>query len=354
MRKLRNVMLIFLLISGVLSITIGVLFKYYSDAVGDDEEVEVTIESGSLGAKIGEELEKKELIKSATFFKVYLKLFNIQGLKAGKYTLNKNMALKDIVSTLQEGNNYNEISLTFQEGINMRKIASIIANGTNNEEKDVFDLLEDEEYLKELIADYWFITDDILNKNIYYSLEGYLYPDTYRFISKDIKVKDIFEKLLKKMDTVLTPYKEEIEKSEFNIHELLTLASISEMEVRNKEDYRAKVAGVFINRLHKGMSLGSDVTTRYSIKLDEKRALTKKEYDTVNSYNTRSSTMAGKLPAGPIAMVDSSSIEACLHYFESDYIYFIANINTGETFFYNNSREFEKKKEELSSVNKGY
>jgi len=356
MRKLRNVMLIFLVVSACISITIGVLFNHYSSAVGENEDVEITIESESTGAKIGEELEKKGLIKSSTFFKIYLRLYKIEGLKAGKYTLNKEMALKDIVDVLQKGNSYNEneIELTFQDGINMRKIASIIAKGTNNEEQDVFDLLKDEDYLKKIVEEYWFITEDILNKDIYYALEGYLYPDTYRFISMDVKVEDIFDKLLKKMDTVLTPLKEEIEKSEFNIHEILTLASIAELEVRNKEDYRAKVVGVFVNRLHKKMSLGSDVTTRYSIKLDEKRALTKKEYETVNSYNTRSSTMAGKLPAGPIAMVEESSIKAVLNYYESDYLYFIANINTGETFFYAKSSDFEKKKAELSSVNQGY
>ena len=356
MRKLRNVMLVFLMLAGIMSITIGILFSYYSNPVGVDEEVEVTIESGSLGSKIGEELKSKGLIKNSDFFKIYLKLFKIDGLKAGKYTLNKNMDLKTIVDILKEGNNYNEneISITFQEGINMRKIAKIIAKDTNNSEQDVFDLIKDKEYLQELIDKYWFIEKDILNDNIYYSLEGYLYPDTYRFISKDVSVKDIFEKLLNKMEEELNGYKEEIEKSSFNVHQILTLASIAEMEVRNKEDYRAKVVSVFVNRLNKGMSLGSDVTTRYSIKLDETRALTKKEYDTVNSYNTRSSTMAGKLPAGPIAMLDKSSIEAAVNYAETDYLYFIANIETGETFFYANSKDFERKKAELSSINKGY
>ena len=156
------------------------------------------------------------------------------------------------------------------------------------------------------------------------------------------------------MDSVLTPLKEKFEKSEFTTHELLTLASIAEMEVRNKEDYRGKVISVFVNRLNKKMSLGSDVTTRYAIKLDEKRALKKSEYNSVNAYNTRSSSMAGKLPAGPISTISESSILACINYPETDYLYFIANINTGETFFYHKSSEFEKKKAELASVNKGY
>lgn len=357
MKKLRNIMLIFLIIVTLLVIMASLLFNHYTSKVGgSSDKIEVIIENGTTNVKIGDILEEAGLIKSSTFFKIYLKLFNINNLKAGKYELNKEMTLKEIIEVLKEGNNYSEdeITLTFQEGINMRKIVAIISKNTNNTEEDVYKLLKDETYLKGLINEYWFITDEILNKNIYYSLEGYLFPDTYRFVNRDVKVEEIFNKLIKKMDSVLTPLKEQIEKSEFTTHELLTLASIAELEVRDKEDYREKVISVFVNRLHKKMSLGSDVTTRYSIKLDEKRALKKSEYDSVNAYNTRSSTMMGKLPAGPIAMVSSSSILASINYQETDYLYFIANINTGETFFYAKSKDFEKKKSELSAVNKGY
>lgn len=357
MKKLRNMMFVILIIVGVISVAVGLLFNYYTSAVGgSNEKIEVLIEKESTNNKIAEVLKEKDLIRSTTFFKIYLKLFNIKNLKAGKYELHKEMPLKEIVDTLQEGNNYNEeeISLTFREGINMRKIASIIANGTNNSEEDVYKLLKDEEYLNELIKEYWFITDSVKDNKLYYSLEGYLFPDTYRFTNKNVTVKEIFNKLIKKMDTVLTPLKEEIEKSEFNPHEILTLASIAELEVKDKEDYREKVVSVFVNRLHKKMSLGSDVTTRYSVKLDEKRALKKSEYNTENAYNTRHSSMAGKLPAGPICTVSESSIKATLNFKETNYLYFIANINTGETFFFEKSSDFEKKKNELSSVNKGY
>ena len=357
MKKLRNFMIVALIIVGLFMVSIGLLFNYYSSPVGGgDDKIEVVVENGATNVKIGEILKSHDLIKNTTFFKMYLKLFNINTLKAGTYELHKEMSLEEILNILKEGPHKSdeEISITFQEGINMRKIAKLIASNTENSEDDVFNLLKDKEYLKKLIDEYWFITDDILDSKIYYALEGYLFPDTYRFNNKNVKVEEIFEKLLKKMDSVLTPLKAEIEKSEFSVHELLTLASIAEMEVRNKEDYREKVVSVFVNRLHKGMSLGSDVTTRYSIKLDDKRALKKSEYDTVNAYNTRSSTMAGKLPAGPIATVSESSILASIKFKETDYLYFIANINTGETFFYEKSSDFEKKKSELSSVNRGY
>ena len=358
MKKLRNLMLVFLILVGILMISIGLSFNYYTGAVGGSKEMQtITIENGSSNNKIGEVLQKNELIKSAGFFKLYLKLYKINNLKAGTYELNKEMTLREIIDILAEGPHKSdeEISILFKEGINMRQVAKLIATNTNNTEEDVFNKLKDEEYLKKLISEYWFITDDILDSKIYYSLEGYLFPDTYRFNSKDVKVEEIFAKLLKKMDTVLTPLKAEIEKSEFSVHELLTLASMVEKE-ENKADYRSKVASVFYNRLKKNMSLGSDVTTRYAIKNDDaQRALTKSEYNYASPYNTRltDGSMNGKLPIGPICMMSESSIKATVNHEETDYIYFIANIDSNETFFFNNSTGFERKKAELASVNKG-
>ena len=351
-------MIIFVIIVGVLLIGSALVFNHYTKSMGIDEKVEITIEKGTSPSKIGEILHDNGLIRNETFYKIYLKLFNVNDLKAGKYELNKNMSLEEILAKLKEGNNFNEdeISLTFREGINMRSIAKVIANGTDNTEQAVFDLLKKEDYLKGLINDYWFITEDILNKDIYYSLEGYLYPDTYRFINKKVTVEEIFNKLIKKMDSVLTPLKEQIEKSKFNVHEVLTLASIAELESRDKEDYRAKIISVFANRLDKKMSLGSDITTRYSVKLDDKIALKKSEYAFASPYNTRltDGTMNGKLPVGPIATVSDSSILAVLNCPTTDYLYFIANIQTGETFFYSKYSDFEKKKQELSKVNGNY
>ena len=357
--KVRNIIIILLLLFGSTLITMGLLWVHYTGKVSSkDDVVKVEIAKGTSSSQIGKILEEKGLIESANFFKIYLKIKNINNLKAGTYDLSANMKLSKIINILQEGNNFseNEISITFREGINMREIAKVIERNTNNTYDDVMDLINDKEYLQELIDEYWFITDEILDKKIYYSLEGYLFPETYRFASKDVTVKEIFDKLILQMATVLAGQREKIEKSGFSVHELLTLASIAELEVNNKtsSEDRAKVVGVFVNRLKKKMSLGSDITTRYSIKLDDTRPLTKKEYQTVNAYNTRSSSLAGKLPAGPIGMVSKSSLLASINYDDNDYLFFISNIKTNETFFYKYSKDFERKKQELSSINEGY
>ena len=366
MKKLRNVMFVFLLLTAAICITLGVLYNHYTSPVGGSNEViSVIIPEGSSNAQIAEILEKVDLIRSTTFFKIYLKLYNIKDLKAGKYDLNKEMDLKEIVSKIQEGNNFSEeeISITFKEGITMRDVAKVIATNTNNTEEDVMNIFKDTEYLKSLINDYWFITDAILDSKIYYPLEGYLFPDTYRFTSKNVTVKEIFGKLLDQMDKVLTPLKTDIEGNKLNIHEILTLASIVEKEVRNNEDYRKKAASVFINRMKRGMSLGSDVTTYYALKIDNAATYIKEKcggkncinYQVVSPYNTRltNGSMNGKLPIGPISTISLGSIKAVLNYEETSYIYFISNIKTGEMFFYTNAREFEAKKAELSKINGG-
>ena len=154
------------------------------------------------------------------------------------------------------------------------------------------------------------------------------------------------------MDFILSNYKTEIETSEFSVLELLTLASIAEKEV-NKQSDRNKVISVFLNRLEIKMPLGSDVTTRYGLKLDDMRALTKSEYASSNPYNTRNSNMTS-IPASPIATISKSSIEASIKPADTNYLYFISNIKTDETFFFEKSKDFENKKKELQSVNNGY
>ena len=357
MKKLRNVMFVFLLLTAIICITLGLLYRHYTSPVGGGPDpIVVTIPEGSSSEKIGQILEENGLIRSTTFFKIYLKLFKINKLNHGSYKLNKEMSLEEITEELQKTNYNNEaeISITFKEGINMRQIAQVISTNTNNTEDDVMKLFKDTDYLKSLVNDYWFITDAILDSKIYYPLEGYLFPDTYRFRNKDVTVKEIFKKLLDQMDAVLSKYKEDIEKNKHSVHEILTIASIVEEEVYDNDEYRSKVVSVFENRLKRGMSLGSDVTTRYSLKIDnQQQVLKKSEYAAVNAYNTRSSSMAGKLPAGPISTVGESSIKAVLYHEDTDYIYFIANIHTKEVFFYTNANEFEAKKSELSRVNGG-
>ena len=331
-------------------------YKWLSMPVSDSkEEKEIEIPMGSGTAQIAKILKDNNLIKNELVFKIYAKQKNISNFKAGTYYLKENMSLEQIVEKLQTGILYesSEITVTIIEGKPMWYLAELIESKTNNTKEDVYELLKDEEYIDSLIEKYWFLTDDIKNEDIYYSLEGYLFPDTYDLTSRDATIEEIFEKMLNRMGDILDNYKDEIEASDYTIHELLTIASVVEAESMNKED-RKNVASVIYNRLDYGMSLGSDVTTYYSVKANMgDRDLYQKEIDAYNPYNTRGPNMEGKLPVGPICSVSKSSIEAAIEPSDTDYLYFVADKN-GKLYFTETNAEHLRVINELQSSGNWY
>ena len=298
------------------------------------EPVVVEIKENSTPYSVVDTLYENKLIKNKFVYKLYVKLNNVNNIKASVYEFNRNMKLKEIIEMMEKGNSYNpdQITVTFKEGLNVRKIARIIDEETNNSYDDVINLMADKEYIDTLINKYWFLTDSIKNSKIYYPLEGYLFPNTYSFANKDVTVKEIIETMLDEMGKQLDKYKDKIKASEFNIHEIMTLASIVELEGGNADD-RAGVAGVFYNRIKDGWVLGSDVTTYYYLKIDDfKQSLNGNAnlYTCDNAYNTRCTSFVG-LPVGPISNPGHESITATIDYTKHNYYYFVADCK-GKTY----------------------
>ena len=304
-----------------------------SKVSNDDTIISFEVPVGSTYTTLADSLKKNNLIKSEFFYKLYIKTHSLNDLQAGTYNLSENMDLKTLASTLSDGTiiSGDYTNITFKEGINMRRVINIIVKETNIKEESIRETLKDKEYLDSLINTYWFITDDIKNDKLYYSLEGYLYPDTYQ-VKTNGDIKEIFKSMLDNMELKLEPYKKQFQNSKYTIHELLTLASIVELEAANSDD-RNGVAGVFYNRLNGGWSLGSDVTTYYGAEIDmSERDLYQTEINEYNAYNTRNSKMAGKLPVGPICIPSIDSIEATINPTSHDYYYFVADKNK-KTYF---------------------
>ena len=314
------------------------------------EKISIEIPIGSSSEDIAEILKDNDIIKNKLAFKIYVKLNKVSNFKAGKYDLYQTMDLKEITKTLQTGTLYveNQVAITFIEGKHMRWYANKIAQTTNNTEEQVFELLENEEYMDSLIEKYWFLTEEIKNENVYYPLEGYLFPDTYFFENKDVTVEEIFEVLLNQTEKVLNEYKEQIEAQEYSVHEILALASIIETEAVFVED-RKDISSVIYNRLNKNMPIQSDVTTYYGIQVDMgDRALFQSELDAYNPYNTRGPRMEGKLPIGPISSVSKDAIDAALNPSDTDYIYFVADKN-GKVYFTKTLEEHTNKITQLEN-----
>jgi UPF0755 protein len=161
--------------------------------------------------------------------------------------------------------------------------------------------------------------------DIYYPLEGYLYPDTYIFTNSKVSVNEIFNIVLNQTDKILSEYKTQIQNSGLNVNQVLTIASIVELEGKTEIDRRG-ISRVICNRLKNNMKIGSDVTTYYGIKVDmSERDLKVSELKATNAYNTRSADMAGKLPVSPICSVGAESIDAAINPTSTDNLFFVAD-----------------------------
>ena len=322
MKKYCNIYKFVIIFLVVLIILTCGSYKIGTSSVSKDSfEVKITIPKESTYLSISNLLKENNLIRSESFYKIYIKIFKPNNLKAGIYTLNQNMNVKEIVDTLEGNVKSEEITITIPEGKHIEEVAEIISSKINMSKEDILLYWQNEEVLNSLIDKYWFLTDVIKKEGIRYSLEGYFFPDTYSIL-KESKIEDITYKMLDKIDEVLSKYKEEISNSKFNVHEILTLASIVEHEAILDSD-RPMIAGVFINRLDKSMKLQSCATVGYAIN-EWKLSYDYKDLQTDSPYNTY---FYEGLPIGPGNMPGELSIEAVLRPTKHDYYYFLANVN---------------------------
>lgn len=311
----------------------------------DNEEVKVVIEKGSNGTQIGDTLKEKRIIKSKLLFKVYLKIYHVNNLKASTYRFKRSMSLREVIKLLENGyvSNDDALKLTFKPGERVTNYAKVISNNTDASYDEVIAIMNDKQYISSLINEYWFLTDKILDDSIYYPLEGYLAPDTY-FFDENVEVKEIIKTLLDEMEDNLEPYKTTMSNDP---HYYMTMASIVQLEGTNTEN-RKQIVGVFKNRIASGYNLGSDVTTYYALQVDMKEDLSAAQFATINPYNTRGANMIGKMPIGPICNPSISSIEASVNSLQNDYLFFVAD-KYGNIFFTKTNAEHDKKVAEIKA-----
>lgn len=327
----------------VLLLVLLITYKSEISAVSTDTSPKTfVVRQGDNYFSLGERLKENNLIKSTTFYKLYLSLNKPKNtLVSGTYELNEAMSVPEIIKILSDKSNQSDsgVKITFREGLNVRQIAKIVERKAGIPEDNFIATASDKEYVKSLEPKYWFLTDNVLNDQIYYALEGYLFPDTYTFNPENLTSKDIIETMLDNTAKKLEAYKTQIESGTYNVHQILTLASLIELEAKTDED-RAMVSGVFYNRLNNDWSLGSDVTTYYAARKNLSETLTTSDLNDCNGYNTRCTSMRG-LPVGPIDNPSISSINAALNPTQNSYYYFVADTNK-KVYFTRNANEHEQ------------
>ena len=340
--KVKNVIIaIIILLIIIFNIIFGIyMFNMSSVNKKDTSNKEIEIKSGMSVDSILSLLKEENLIRSELFSKIYIKL-NKYNMQAGTYDLNSAMSSFDIIKTIKDGKittKYN-VSLTFNEGLTVPQYARIISNNTNNKFEDIIKVFEDRNYAKELIKEYWFLDESILDKRVYYPLEGYLFPNTYTFVNKDVDVKTIIKTLLNEFNKQITPYKDKIQKRGFTLREVVIHASIAEAESLPGD--RSNIVSVNMNRIKSYTSLGSDETAYYGFKQFEKTiGLTIDQFnDCSNPYNTRCTSKMG-LPIGPINSPGLDALKSTVEYEETEYMWYVADCNC-KTYFTKHDYEID-------------
>ena len=251
-------------ISILLALTILLLAsEFLGIGLNRGNQCVVEIEKGVGTAKIAAELKEQGAISSELLFRLYSKVTGKDGTyQYGVYTFKNELGYGEIAEMLQaEGAVAQSVKVTIPEQASMDDIMKILEESGVCTKSDFRNAVKNGKY------DYDFVAE-IPVSEVHYKFEGYLFPDTYEFYNYDSAecAELAIRKMLQNLDNKLTEeVREQIKQSGYTIHEVLTMASVVELEASASTKDMPKVAAVFYNRLKwdEPKKLGSSPTMDY-------------------------------------------------------------------------------------------
>lgn len=319
--KLKLIVIIVLCAFGVL--ILYVCFSSLMGPVGGDlitEEV-IQVKPGMSAAEIGNLLSQRKLIRSVLMFRIASKINGTsRSLKAGEYALSRDMNTLQILHKMASGEAA-LYSFTIPEGTTLSQIAGYWEEREFGTIDDFTEALQDPEIRRK----------HGINVD---SLEGYLFPDTYK-LPRGISEQKAIDKMLTQfekntsdlMGGEISSESVSIMEKSFSLHEIISLASIIEREAGVEEE-KPVISAVFHNRLRRGQKLESCATVLYILGYP-RRKLTLEDLSIFSPYNTY---ISEGLPPGPICNPGRGSIVAALRPSGDRYLYFVSN-NDGTHYF---------------------
>lgn len=281
---------------------------------------DIVIEKGSGQRDIAELLYNEGLIRNKEGFLLYVQWTDTyKNLQAGTYQLSSAMGVRDIVEKLTEGSIVgDEIEITFPEGLTIQEMDALFV-ASELFEAGVFEDAVNISYGKAYDRYGYEFLDIVDNISDQETLEGFLFPDTYKFF-KDASVEDVVEKMLENYDAkVRSEFGNLYSRDDF--FDIMIIASILQAEVVNESDMRI-VAGLIQNRVDSAMYLNMDSTIQYVIGESTVRELAQAIDEYEGPYNTYK---VKGLPPTPINNPGIQAIQSVLNPTTSDYLYFLTD-----------------------------
>ncbi|WP_373898529.1 endolytic transglycosylase MltG [Haloimpatiens sp. FM7315] len=324
----KKFFIIFIILSLVVTLVLS-KGKFIDKPFRVDNKYVLNVESGDNFYTLLNKLERESIISNSHVIKAYLKIkkFNFN-VKPGQYTVEKDTSLISFINMLTKGNKNNLIKVSIPEGYTIEEIGSLLDKNKIIEKKDF--IMACKEYrLPGFIKN---------NPKISYSLEGYLFPNTYTF-KKNSSGEEIIKEMLKNFEDTWTGVKNEIkEKKDYNLDEIIKIASLIEKEAKVKAD-RAKISSVIYNRLDKKMKLQIDATVLYALG-HHKDVVTIKDTKIKSPYNTY---YINGLPLGPICNPGRESIVAAMNPERTNYLFYLYKKDeTKQHYFTEDYEDFKK------------
>jgi UPF0755 protein len=288
--------------------------------------VDVTVPKGSSVSEVGDLLSEKGVIDSSTLFQIRVTLAGKRSeIYSGHFTLAHEMSYGEAIDALSQPPLKRTVTVTIPEGYSRSQAAQLV------EEAGV-----PGSYTKATVKSKYLNPAKYGGKGAK-DLEGFLFPDTFELKPKapvadlvQLQLQD-FKRRIKGVDMSYAKSKN------LTVFDVLTIASMVEREAGVPGQYK-DVASVIYNRLHEGMPLGIDSTTRFATG-NYTKPLTESELATNSPYNTR--TNVG-LPPGPIDSPGLEAIEAAAHPAKTDYLFYVTTPGAcGKLTFAKTEAEFE-------------
>lgn len=299
-------------------------FAVWAALPGSPADGQFTVAANESTDSIVNRLRDSGFIHSRLYFRLVLTQSGLGGkLKPGQFDLSGVANYADIIWRLtQSGIGADEMTLLVKEGYDLRDIRDALAAVGYSDPDGIYavagppdDDAKKINGLPDLSGKFPFLKD----KPADVGLDGYLFPDTYRLFQQATP-REIVEKLLENFGRHLEPLQSQVRTSGRTLHEVVTMASILEKELRTQES-RAMASDIFWRRLNVGMPLQSDATVNY-VTGKSLASPTIADTETESRYNTY--RHAG-LPPGPICSPGDSALKAALEPKKNQYWFYLTD-----------------------------
>lgn len=285
------------------------------------DAVEIIVPRASDTRQIAEILEENGIIKNVFMFTILSKFNGFDGLyMAGTHFVLPDMGYDEIMYILCQ--NPQAVRVTFPEGLTYKEVKQRLSEAGVRFDEQVLDSMMRN---PQIFLDYDFITDIDMKEGRDWLLQGYLFPDTYEF---DVNTDEetIIRTFLNNTDRkLIDEYYERADHINMTMDDILTMASIIQMECEKIEEMRT-VSGVFYNRIKKEMTFSSCATINYLRKEDDLKPKLWLSNDDIYAYedNLYNSYLFTGLPPGPICSPGDFAIRAALWPESHSFLYFSA------------------------------